>query len=120
MAAIALSLLNLFHIRQKVIKHAIYITGSNKQYLVKPVHNTLIVGHGHSWVGLLGGLLAVWHIPSIGAESAVRTYLAMEDATTAYLIDGEEICQRALDDRKKRKILAKHGVAVNNNREQSK
>lgn len=65
-------------------------------------------------VGLLYwvGLLAVWHIPSIGAESAMRTYLAMEDATTAYLLDGEEICKRALDDGKKRKVFAKHGIPL--------
>jgi hypothetical protein len=68
-------------------------------------------------MGIIGfaywlGLLAVWHIPSIGAESAVRTYLAMEDAATAFLIDGEEICRRTMDENKKRKILGKHGIRV--------
>lgn len=105
MAAIALSLFNLFQIRQKVIKHSIYLTKSNKPYLVKPVMG--FVGLAY-WIGLL----AVWHIPSIGAESAVRTYLAMEDATTAYLVDGEEICRRVLDDKKKQKIFSKHGIYI--------
>jgi hypothetical protein len=37
MAAFALSLYNLFQIRQRIIKHAIYITRSNKPAIIKPV-----------------------------------------------------------------------------------
>jgi len=66
---------NTFLLKQKIIKNAISITKSINPNVVK----TASVG-----VGLLYfiGLTAVWHIPSLFAELAVRVYCSTENAAT--------------------------------------
>ena len=67
--AFLLSLYNLFLLRQKILKNAIYFSKSNKPYIVKPV--SIAIG-----ICYFVGLYSIWHIPSLGAEAAVRIYVA--------------------------------------------
>ena len=77
-AAFCLAGYNTFLLRQKIIKNAIYVTQSNKSFVVKGA----AMG-----VGILYflGLSVVWHIPSLFAEFGVRVYCSSENAMTSIL-----------------------------------
>ncbi len=77
---------NLFLIRQRVIKNAIFLTKSNNPRIIKPM--CFLVGSIYFL-----GLYCLWHIPSFFSETAVRVYVATEDAVTNLLLNkyAEEI-----------------------------
>ena len=91
--ALAMTIYNVHLLRQKILKNAIHITKSNKPLVVKSV--SLLIGSLY-----FAGLYTLWHIPSIGAEIAVRVYVASEVTATNYLVDenknnllrGEKMC----------------------------
>lgn len=63
------ALYNLFLIRQRVIKNAIYLTKSNNPKIVKSM--SLVVGSLY-----YAGLYCIWHLPPFFSEIAVRCYVA--------------------------------------------
>jgi hypothetical protein len=77
-AAFALAAYNTFLLRQRVLKNAIALTRSTQPVVVQ----TAAVGVGLCY---LVGLSAMWHIPSLFAELAVRVYCSSENAATTLL-----------------------------------
>ena len=79
MFATVAAIYNLFLIRQKVIKNAVFLSKSNNPRVVKTM--CLVVGSLYFY-----GLYALWHIPSLFSEIAVRVYWSTEDACTNVLM----------------------------------
>ena len=77
-AAAGLALYNTYLLRQTILKNSIALTRSNNPKIVRPA--SLVVS-GFYFMGLA----AVWHIPSLFAELAVRVYCSAENATTTVL-----------------------------------
>ena len=77
--AFGMACYNTFLIRQRIIKHAIYLTKSNNPTIVKAM--TGVVGFLY-----FSGLYVIWHIPSFFTEIAVRVYVSTEDTVTNYLL----------------------------------
>jgi glycerol-3-phosphate responsive antiterminator len=77
---------NLFLIRQRVIKNAIFLTKSNNPRVVKLMCG--VVGAVY-----FAGLYICWKIPPFLGEVAARTYVSTEDVVTSILLQGvtEEI-----------------------------
>jgi hypothetical protein len=71
---------NLFLIRQRIIKNAIFLTKSNNPRVVK----LMCVAVGSVY---FAGLYCCWKIPCLFAEIAARTYVATEDSVTSLLLE---------------------------------
>ncbi len=77
--AMALSIYNVYLLRQNILKNAIHLTKSNNLKIVKPM--SVVVG-GFYFVGLY----ILWNVPCFFTEVAVRVYCATETATTNVLL----------------------------------
>ncbi len=77
--AMALSVYNVYLLRQTILKNTIHLTKSNNLRIVKPV--SAIVG-GFYFMGLY----ILWNVPCFFTEVAVRVYCATETATTNVLL----------------------------------
>lgn len=99
------ALYNLFLIRQRILKNAIYLTKSNKPRTVKMM--SVIVGSLY-----FAGLYCIWHIPSFFSEVAVRVYVSTEDVVTNWLMRryAEEIL---LNDKRLERVLKLDGLKLN-------
>ncbi len=73
------ALYNVFLIRQKIIKNAIFLTKSKNPRVVKSM--CLVVGSLY-----FAGLYCLWHVPSFFAEIAVRVYVSSEDVVTNLML----------------------------------
>lgn len=103
-AATIAAFYNLFLIRQRVIKNAIYISRSNNPRVVKVMCG--VIGSLY-----LYGLYILWHIPSLFAEVAVRNYWASEDAVTNSLMR-EKLEELLFSDARLKKILTDDGLKI--------
>ena len=72
----AMTFVNFYRIRQRIIKHAIYLTRSNNPWTVKV--GTLFVGTVYFF-----GLLLVWHLFPMYIELGLRTSVGLSAATFA-------------------------------------
>ena len=99
------ALYNLFLIRQRILKNAIYLTKSNNPRTVKMM--SVVVGSLY-----FAGLYCIWHIPSFFSEVAVRVYVSTEDVVTNWLMRryAEEIL---LNDKRLERVLKLDGLKLN-------
>ena len=77
--AMAMSIYNVYLIRQTILKNAIHLCKSTKVKIVKPM--SYFVGGIYFM-----GLYLLWNVPCFFTELAVRVYCATENATTNVLL----------------------------------
>ena len=112
---------NLYQIQQTVIKQAIHLTKSTNTRVIKFVKElsfvslkTLFQVKFYLNMFYFGGLLTVWHVPSLSVELGWHVFQGVYAGTLNYLIDKRTLY--TIFESKKQRVLMEAGIITELNK----